>query len=86
MGLYSIQYSLLEIDGTTPAPTWIKFDVSGIILIDHLLTTTAGSYTFMLKGEVFYNLATTNKYKTKNFTVVLYKLTAVAAVDQIYPI
>ena len=77
----------METDGTTSAPTWITYEiVNDEIIINHLSATIAGTYTFMLKGEVLYNSVATGKFRTENFTVVLYKLTAVAAVDQIYPI
>ena len=43
----------METDGTTSAPTWITYDiVKNEIIINHLSATIAGTYNFMLKGEV----------------------------------
>ena len=59
--------------GTTSAPTWISCSATtGEIVIDKDLATTAGSYTIQFKGEVIDGITSTGKYKTKNFTVVLY--------------
>ena len=86
MALYSIGYSILYTNGSA-APSWIRYDdVANKIVIDKDLATTTGSYAFMLKGEILKSLVSTGKYRTKNFTVVVYSLIASTAVDQIYPI
>jgi len=86
MALYSIGYSILFTNGSA-APSWISYDdVDNKIVIDKDLATTTGSYAFMLPGEIFKSSVSTGKYRTINFTVVVYSLIASTALDQIYVI
>ena len=83
---YTIVMSILDSDGVSSPPSWIQFDAVDTITIDRS-TAVAGTYTFMIKGEVHDETGTTTgRYDTLNFNVVVYSLLASTAVDQIYVI